>query len=169
MRIKHLLVTVLLVALTTPFAIPSRSDAAAIDPQQAAAYVGISMTFDRYARGFDESDWAMFADAFAQDAVMDTAVGGKPGSHYANRTAIVDALRKGREEQKDVRRHFVTNLQIVSIDGRRAHVYAYHLIVVTLKSPSETRTTGVYDADLVQEADGSWRFAHLLVKLDAPY
>jgi hypothetical protein len=168
MKLKHAFVTALFAASTALVALPAGS-AAADDQQQLAAFVGISSTFDRYAQGFDESDWSMFGDAFAQDAVMDTAVGGKPGSHYPGRTSIIDGLRKGREAQNDSRRHVITNVHVTSLNGRSARVYAYYLLVVTLKGPSETRSVGAYDADMVQENDGSWRFKRLLVKLDAPH
>jgi hypothetical protein len=140
------------------------------DEQRAAILASASASLYRYALATDENNRAMMEDTFTDDAVLDASVaGGKQVPKLVGKKAIVDFILKGRAEQKDVRRHFISNIWVEKFDNRHATLRSYHLIVVTADGTSHTKSTGTYEDEMVLGADGVWRTAHKVVMLDAPY
>jgi hypothetical protein len=87
----------------------------------------ITSLLAKYATGNDSNDVSMIGECFTNDAVFELVVNGndKPPLVFVGREAIEGLMRSSMESQGDIRRHFSTNLRILSIDVSSARISSY--------------------------------------------
>ena len=147
---------------------PSQTDAKAVE--RATALSGIMETLSRYCFAVGEREPKMLPSTFTPGGrIVAEVAHGKPVKPMNSPAEIVDFIMKGRQQQGDVRRHFITNFWIEKLEGNQATVHSYHVIIVSPPGRSETRSTGLYRDEMVRGEDGIWLTRVKQVTLDAPY
>jgi hypothetical protein len=116
----------------------------------------ITSLLAKYATGNDSNDVSMIGECFTNDAVFELVVNGndKPPLVFVGREAIEGLMRSSMESQGDIRRHFSTNLRILSIDDSSARISSYLLLGVSQFTGLVIKQSGLYVDDIVWSADG---------------
>jgi hypothetical protein len=111
----------------------------------------ITSLLAKYATGNDTNDVSMIGECFTEDAVFELVVNGssEPPLVFNGRAAIEGLMRSSMESQGDVRRHFSTNLRILSVDDHSAHVTSYLLLGVAEYTGLVIKQSGLYVDDIV--------------------
>lgn len=122
-----------------------------------------------YAWSADLRDAGAIGDLYAEDATMSFDVaGGSLAGPYEGRQAIVDFAASTFAEQRDRRRHVLTNVRFVAEDEHRVSVTAYLTLLVTADDAVSVRATGVYHVDLAVDGD-RWLIRRVHLTLDGPF
>lgn len=132
-------------------------------------FAAISGLLAAYATGYDTGDWAAVGACFTDDGVFELVdhAGATIGVHRGR--AEIDAfMQESLDGQHDTRRHFSTNLRIVSLDGGSAQVASYLLLGAIERSELRIVQSGRYVDTVVWGPDGA-RFAHRRLTMDGRF
>jgi ketosteroid isomerase-like protein len=119
---------------------------------------GIQQTLARYALGYDEDDFDLLADCFAEDAVIFFPAPGR-NKVVRGRDAIraqLKSQRVARTEVDEQPRHVITNHCVLEESESSARVVSFWVVVAT--NPEAVRVSSGWYHDLFVEQDGTWRF-----------
>lgn len=122
--------------------------------------VMIENTLQRYVRGFDASDPAMFASAFAEDAVFefnDDVFNGR-----AEIAGYLERRNNGRApgiNNESRLYHVMTNSVITFSDPEHAHHSSYAMTIGRTTGETHISSSGSYEDDLVK-VNGEWLIQH---------
>jgi bifunctional aromatase (cyclase/dehydratase) len=112
----------------------------------------------------DEGDAASWAETFTEDGIFvppnAPAVQGRAAMRAGAERTAAEFRGKGM-----VRRHVVANLNLVSLEGGKAQVTAYVLVVDSAQGASRITTSTIVHDEL--HSDGArWYLAHRVVRRD---
>ncbi len=128
----------------------------------------IEEIFARYAWGMDSRQFQFTRETFAEDARFTLDIQGTPAIEPLSGAAIGDFIETTTREQKDQRRHVITNLHIEDEREDSATAIAYLSLLVTENDELHAQATGVYRTE-VDRRDGEWRFRTMHLDLDRPF
>ncbi len=135
-----------------------------VDP---ATFLAIQGTFARFGIAHDEGREAPLLSLFTPDAVLEVAeASGTPFQTVRGRKAIVANFLNVFGQQKDQRRHAMTNLVIEALNGNSATALCYGIVTVA-NGALLIGATVFYSADLRRDTGGRWRFARFFIGMDA--
>jgi hypothetical protein len=129
---------------------------------QAAAYD----LFARYGIAHDEVDTAAMQDLFTETGVLEVSIGGPVFDRHVGRAAIGANFAYVASTQIDQRRHAISNLVVTPEGTERARVQGYGLVSAADATDIGLNVACAYDADLICETDGLWRFVRLWIGMD---
>jgi len=120
-----------------------------------------------YALGNDTNNVPMIGECFTDDAVFELVVNGTddPPLVFRGREEIEGLMRSSMESQGDIRRHFSTNLRILSLSDTTAHITSYLLLGVAGFSGLQIKQSGLYEDDVVWGPKGP-QFARRHLTMD---
>ena len=125
-------------------------------------YQNVSQLFSSYAWSMDAKDFDLFETVFSEDASFVVSIAGTVAAGpFEGRSALVDFIRSTTLDQRDQRRHVITNVRLVD-DGGATAILTLLVVddgVLTVKS------CGVYDVELVEEG-GKVLFSAMDLALD---
>lgn len=122
-----------------------------------------------YANGYDTGNWESIGECFTPDGVFELVDDDGNTKLVVNGTdEINDFMRASLEEQRDVRRHFSTNLRVLEWGDDQVRVASYLLLGVAEKAGLRVVQSGRYE-DLVVWVDGRAKFAHRLLTMDGVF
>lgn len=128
----------------------------------------IENTLNRWALGYDDNNWSLVADCFAEDAVFSMRIaGGELIGPFEGREAILAMMREASHSQEDQRRHVTSNL-VIEQDGAQATSVAYLTLFSAQDGTLSLLSTGKYQDELVR-TDAGWKLAKRHIALDLPY
>lgn len=123
----------------------------------------------RSAYALDERHIDMLTDTFSESANLVIDITGVDGEmSFQGREAIMGLMTDSMEEQKDQRRHVVTNMFFASEDDARATVVSNVTITSVENAAIRLVTTGLYRDEVVLEG-GQWRIGARRIELDMAY
>jgi hypothetical protein len=127
----------------------------------------ITSLLAQYARGNDSGDVTMIGDCFTDDAVFELVVNGNDDAPliFNGRSEIEGLMRSSMETQGDIRRHFSTNLRILSLDENSAIISSYLLLGVSEYTGLRIVQSGLYEDDLSWH-DGEPKFDRRNLTMD---
>jgi 3-phenylpropionate/cinnamic acid dioxygenase small subunit len=126
-------------------------------PQRVADEIEIAALLNRYARAVDSKDWELYRLVFTDDAHIDYSSAGAPAGP---RDEVAEWLAKGFAAIP-MSMHYITNVEIVALDGDAATVRAMFYNPMQLPGMAElSYCGGYYHHELVRTADG-WRCRNL--------
>lgn len=110
----------------------------------------ITSLLAKYARGNDINDVSMIGECFTQDAVFELAIhgNGEQALVFRGRNEIEELMRSSMESQGDVRRHFSTNLRILSLTATTATIASYLLLGVSEYTGLRIVQSGLYEDEI---------------------
>lgn len=116
----------------------------------------ITSLLAKYARGNDTNDVPMIGECFTDDATFELVINGsgEPPLVFNGRGEIEGLMRSSMESQGDVRRHFSTNLRVVTLTDDTAHITSYLLLGVSEYTGLRIVQSGFYEDDLVWGSEG---------------
>jgi 3-phenylpropionate/cinnamic acid dioxygenase small subunit len=121
--------------------------------------------FHRYALGFDEGNFDLFARCFTQDASFETA--SQPA--IAGREAIVQYFqgrRSARRQRGEQSRHVISNVVLLDQQDHEALAVAYVSGLLTTGPDSFSFHFGWYRDRLVKNEAGDWQIAEHFIHAD---
>ena len=121
----------------------------------------VSQLFSTYAWSMDAKEFELFDEVFSEDATFVVSIAGTVAASFEGRTALVDFIRSTTLDQKDQRRHVITNVRLAGGDKATATL----TLLVVDNGELIVKSCGVYRVDLVQEG-GAWRFGAMDLALD---
>ena len=123
----------------------------------------------RSAYALDERHIDMLRDTFSEGASLVIDIAGVDGEmSFQGREAIMGLMTDSMEEQKDQRRHVVTNMFFESEGDARASVVSNVTITSVENASIRLVTTGLYSDEVVLEG-GQWRIGARRIELDMAY
>jgi ketosteroid isomerase-like protein len=129
-------------------------------------FADIAGLLSAYATGYDTGDWASICECFTPDGVFELIVNdGADITVYTGRDELGAFMRSQLEAQQDIRRHFSTNLRVVTSDEESAQVASYLLLGVAERAGLRIVQSGQY-LDTIVWQDGAARFAHRRLTMD---
>ncbi len=129
-------------------------------------FADISSLLAEYATSYDSGDWASVGRCFTEDAVFErVGDAGAPTIIHRGRDEIGSFMRTSLDGQRDVRRHFTTNIRILSHDERSAQITSYLLLGAVEEGELRIVQSGQYRDVIVWGPDGA-RFAHRRLTMD---
>ncbi len=132
-------------------------------------FADITSLLAAYATGYDTGDWPSISRCFTEDGVFELVVNaGNETTTYRGRRELDEFMRTSLEEQQDTRRHFSTNLRILSSDDRSAVVASYLLLGVAERSGLRIVQSGQYEDTIVWDDEGA-RFAYRRLTMDGVF
>lgn len=139
-------------------------------PETALDRLLIADRIARYGWAYDERDREALAGCFTEDGVWEGSVMGEQTvGPFHGRQALADFLAGFWPDQKDQRRHVLTNVVVEDLHGGRATAHAYLVLTSSSVGAMTPVTAGPYRFDLVCGDDGVWRLSHLVAGFDAPF
>lgn len=116
----------------------------------------ITSLMAKYALGNDTNNVPMIGECFSADAIFELVVNGsgEPPLVFTGRDEIEQLMRSSMESQADVRRHYSTNLRIVSLTEQSAHTTSYLLLGVAEYRGLVIKQSGLYEDDIVWGVEG---------------
>lgn len=113
--------------------------------------------YSRYCFGLDYHDDAAMLDCFTEDGVFALSDRGDFAGH--------DGIQKILDASADTRnRHHIMNILVDTLDGDRAEVRAYFILIH--HSDGQVISWGHYRDDAVRCDDGVWRWTRKRVNFD---
>jgi hypothetical protein len=130
----------------------------------------ITSLLAKYALGNDTNNVPMIGECFTDDAVFELVVNGSDAAPlvFRGRAEIEGLMSSSMESQGDVRRHFSTNLRVLSLDETRAHITSYLLLGVAQFDGLQIKQSGLYEDDIVWGAAGA-QFARRHLTMDGVF
>ncbi|WP_280426208.1 nuclear transport factor 2 family protein [Nocardia carnea] len=124
-----------------------------MDTQRLRDELEITALLHRYARAVDAKDWVLYRSVFTEDATIDYS---SAGAIAGSRDEVADWLAAGFTALP-MSMHYITNIEILRLDGDNAQVRAMFYNPMQLPGMTELSSCGgYYHHDLVRTADG-WR------------
>jgi len=116
----------------------------------------ITSLLAKYAFANDNNNVPMIGECFAEDAVfaLDVHSSSDPTMYFHGRAEIEGLMTSSMESQNDVRRHFITNLRVLSIEKEQAKISSYLLLGVSESTGLRIVQSGLYEDDLVCTTTG---------------
>ena len=123
-----------------------------------------------YALGNDTNNVPMIGECFTDDAVFELVVNGSdnPPLVFRGRAAIEGLMSSSMESQGDIRRHFSTNLRILSLSDSTARISSYLLLGVAGYTGLQIKQSGLYVDEIVWGPQGP-KFAHRHLTMDGVF
>ena len=130
--------------------------------------LAIHELLNRAAFAYDERDMVMLEASFAKQASFSMCIaGGDLIGPFEGRDAIMGLMNSSMSEQKDVRRHVISNI-FFKEDEAEIIVISNLTLIATVGDESQLLTTGVY-RDTVEEEGNSWCIRQRHIDLDKAY
>jgi hypothetical protein len=130
------------------------------------SYILIHEAFSRFGIAHDEVQGEILHALFTDDALVQTAKGhGEPFQQIHGRQAIVSNFLNVLSQQRDQRRHCMTNVLIQDLTQETASAIAYG-VVTTAADGLRIGASVFYSADLRRAEAGHWRFTRLYIGMD---
>lgn len=124
-----------------------------MDLQRVADELEIAAILNRYARAVDTKDWGLYRSVFTEDAYIDYS---SAGAAAGPRDEVAIWLEQGFGAIP-MSMHYITNVEVLSLQGDAATVRAMFYNPMQLPGMSElSYCGGYYHHELVRTADG-WR------------
>ncbi|SRR5690349_5387789 len=124
-----------------------------MDLQRVADELEIAAILNRYARAVDTKDWGLYRSVFTEDAYIDYS---SAGAAAGPRDEVAIWLEQGFGAIP-MSMHYITNVEVLSLQGDAATVRAMFDNSMHLPGMSElSYCGGYYHHELVRTADG-WR------------
>jgi 3-phenylpropionate/cinnamic acid dioxygenase small subunit len=116
-----------------------------------------------YAWGYDEGEWDLMAEAFAEDGELvteqDPLVGDGRDTGTKGREAIIERFKQTRQtflDRGEIPRHVTTNVLVERVEGDEAWVRCYYIMSVQRRDALHTLGISRYYDHLVNDG-GVWR------------
>jgi hypothetical protein len=116
-----------------------------------------------YAWGYDEAEWDLMAEAFAEDGMLvteqDPLIGDETTPGPTGRDAIIERFKGTRQtftDRGEVPRHVTTNVLVERATDDEAWVRCYYLFGVQRREAFHTLGVSRYYDHLVRDGD-TWR------------
>ena len=123
----------------------------------------------RSAYALDERQIDMLTDTFSDGANLVIDIAGVDGEMvFQGRDAILRLMTDSMEEQKDQRRHVVTNMFFEREDDTRVSVVSNVTITSVENAAIRLVTTGLYRDEVILEGN-QWRIGSRRIELDMAY
>ncbi|OMC27263.1 hypothetical protein A5739_18335 [Mycobacterium colombiense] len=124
-----------------------------MDLQRVADELEISALLNKYARAVDTKDWDLYRSVFTDDAHIDYS---SAGAEAGPRDEVATWLEQGFGAIQ-MSMHYITNVEILDLDGDVATVRAMFYNPMQLPGMAElSYCGGYYHHELTRTADG-WR------------
>lgn len=124
-----------------------------MDLQQVADELEITALLNKYARAIDAKDWDLYRSVFTDDAHIDYS---SAGAAAGARDEVATWLEQGFGAIP-LSMHYITNVEILDLDGDLATVRAMFYNPMQLPGMTElSYCGGYYHHELTRTADG-WR------------
>lgn len=124
-----------------------------MDLQRVADELEIAALLNRYARAVDAKDWDLYRSVFTDDAHIDYS---SAGAAAGPRDEVAAWLERGFGAIP-MSMHYITNVEILALDGDSATVRAMFYNPMQLPGMTEmSYCGGYYHHELTRTADG-WR------------
>jgi hypothetical protein len=131
-------------------------------------FMDVSTLLSTYALGYDTQDPAMVAACFAPDGVFEILLPDGTTLTYTGRPAIEAFMQEQLNGQDDHRRHFTTNLRLISSGPDAARVGCYLLLGALSQGKLSIVQSGRYDDQIIW-ADGAPLFKHRYLVMDGTF
>jgi hypothetical protein len=129
--------------------------------------IEIHELLSRAAYSFDQHDYEMLENCFAEDARMLVNIAdGQEFGPFEGREAIMGLMKASLEAQTDTRRHIICNFIFDNVLADQATVTTTIVLAATEEGEIRLITSGVY-RDVVRLVDGHWKITdrHLNLEL----
>ena len=128
----------------------------------------IADAFFRFGMAWDEARVDVLCSCFTADGVLEAAEGQAVSQRsLPGRQAIHAHVTKTLNIQNDQRRHLVSNVVVEHLDLSAGTARALAQSVVTATGERlELAASVIYEADVVCDDDGCWRFRRLFIGMD---
>lgn len=141
---------------------PNGQDWGEVDPVEV---MRIEEAFVRWGLYYDEGRSDLLGSLFTEEGELVATLGSaEPIASFTGPEAIGGYVDATLEQQKDQRRHSITNFVLQEIDGDSARAMAYGIVIVAADGLSVGSST-VYVGDLAR-VDGVWKFEKLTIAID---
>ena len=125
----------------------------------------VDQLFATFAWAIDAREFELLNGVFTADASFVVGItGGDTYGPFEGREAVVDFIATTTKEQRDQRRHVITNLRL----SGESSATAINTLIVVAGGELTVKTAGVYRVELAQE-DGAWRFVSMDLALDLAF
>ena len=133
-------------------------------------FAQVTSLLAKYAMGNDTNNVPMIGECFTDDAVFELVVNGKdePPLVFNGREEIEGLMRSSMESQGDIRRHFSTNLRILSLSATSAHISSYLLLGVAGLHGLQIKQSGLYEDKITWGRQGP-QFTHRHLTMDGVF
>ena len=139
-----------------------------ITPQSLADRAMIADAFARWGIGYDEGRLEAIRALFPADGELDVLeASAKPLQTLKGIDTILKNVASDRAKQNDQRRHAISNVVIDRLDGSIATAIAYGVVTAAGGGELYLGATVIYRGDMKKMPDGTWRFAKLVIGMDA--
>ncbi|GHF35218.1 hypothetical protein FHX82_007344 [Amycolatopsis bartoniae] len=137
-------------------------------PDALAARAQIAEAFFRFGIGHDECRADVAGSCFTEDVKYEVALGSvEPFTTWHGREEIERRLTATFAEKGDQRRHVISNVLVEDLDLVAGTAEALAFGAVTVAADGLTLGASViYQARLLREADGCWRFGYFFIGMD---
>jgi len=129
----------------------------------AEEFVQIQLLLTRYAWANDSHDYEAMGLCFTSDATVDSeqTYPGMIDLPVSGRERVVEWIVSAHKLRPGwIRRHVLTNVNILEYGGNTARVRTYYTAVNTPPDAGAVVThTGYYEDTVVREADGQWKIS----------
>jgi len=140
----------------------------AIAPQSLADRAMIADAFARWGIGYDEGKLDVIRALFPADGELDVLeASSKPLQTLKGIDTIIKNAVADRAKQNDQRRHAISNVVIDRLSGTSATAIAYGVVTAAGGGELYLGATVIYRGDMKKMPDGTWRFARLVIGMDA--
>lgn len=140
----------------------------AITPQSLADRAMIADAFARWGIGYDEGRLDVIRALFPADGELDVLeASAKPLQSLKGIDTIIKNVASDRAKQNDQRRHAISNVVIDKLTGTSATAIAYGVVTAAGGGELYLGATVIYRGDMKKMPDGTWRFARLVIGMDA--
>ena len=137
-------------------------------PEALSARAQIAEAFYRFGFAHDEARADVVVSCFTEDCIYEVGLGNaQPFTRFTGRAELFERNTLIVAEQKDQRRHLMSNVMVEKLDlqAGTAQAIAYGAVTVAADGLTVGAST-FYTADLVREEDGCWRFAYFFIGID---
>jgi hypothetical protein len=133
-------------------------------------FAEITSLLAKYARGNDTNNVPMIGECFTEDAVFELVISGSNQAPliFNGRGEIEGLMSSSMESQGDIRRHFSTNLQILSLEEKSARTSSYLLLGVSEHNGLRIVQSGLYE-DLIVWGPSGAQFARRNLTMDGVF
>ncbi len=105
---------------------------------------------------------------FPADGELDVLeASAKPLQSLKGIDTIIKNVASDRAKQNDQRRHAISNVVIDRLNGTSATAIAYGVVTAAGGGELYLGATVIYRGDMKKMPDGTWRFARLVIGMDA--
>lgn len=137
-------------------------------PQSLADRAMIADAFARWGIGYDEGRLEAIRALFPADGELDVLeASSKPLQTLKGIDTILKNVASDRAKQNDQRRHAISNVVIDKLTGTSATAIAYGVVTAAGGGELYLGATVIYRGDMKKMPDGTWRFAKLVIGMDA--